>query len=57
MQQSPDLNSISRTVFSFWEVLGELGGLYSVLYGFCAYILAIANTNKTENYMAAQLFS
>ena len=48
---------VSRSVFNFWNVLGEIGGLYGVLYGSFAAILSIINFNKTENFMVAQIYA
>ena len=51
------MQAIERSVLNFWGVLGEIGGLYSVLFGTIALTSFIINYKSNENYMTAQLYA
>ena len=51
-----DLYMISRSVFTFWDVLGEIGGLYGILFGLFSSLASIFAVNKAENFLASHLF-
>jgi len=50
-------NKVSRSVYTFWNVLGDIGGLYGVLAIACANIISILTYQKSKNYLASQLYS
>ena len=52
VHHSMDLKRISRSVFNFWNVLGEIGGLYGVLHGAFAVVVSIAAFNMADGSMA-----
>ena len=52
-----DLVYVGRSVFTFWEALGEIGGLYSLLYGFFLFLSQIFSYNKSGNLMASKLYT
>ena len=56
-QLDHNLVKVSRSVFNFWQILGEIGGLYSVLYGVFALTNSIFSYKKSENFMASQLYN
>ena len=45
-----------RTLFTFFDLLSEIGGLSGILVSFCAIIVMIWNGNKFDNFMAYRLF-
>ena len=50
-------NKVSRSVYTFWNVLGDIGGLYGVLALACANLISILTYHKSTNYLASQLYS
>ena len=38
-----DLHLVKRSVFTFWNALGEIGGLFGVIYGSFAILIQFAN--------------
>lgn len=50
-------NKVSRSVYTFWNVLGDIGGLYGVLALACANLISILTYHKSKNYLASQLYS
>ena len=47
---------ISRSVYTFWTVIGEVGALRGVLIDVSVIILLIFGFQKSINYLASQLF-
>ena len=45
-QIDPDLHQVQRQVYNFWEVLGEIGGIYGIVYASCSALLSIINYQK-----------
>ena len=52
-----DLNLVKRSVFTFWHALGEIGGLFGVVYGSFFILIQFANYNKAEDFIATQLYA
>ena len=52
-----DLRVIDRSVYNLFMFLGNIGGLSSILFSLCAFLMGIINFQFPENYLASQLFS
>ena len=49
----------SRTVYTFYDLMGDVGGLSSTLWTFCAYLVAISNAlfgSGLAKFLTAELF-
>ena len=51
-----DAEKVCRQVYTFWTVVGEVGGLSGVLIYLTAKILSVLNHNKSDNHLVSQLF-
>ena len=47
---------VSRSVYTFWAVIGEVGGLRGVMISAAATILSVFNNYKSENHLISQLY-
>ena len=53
---SRDIRHYDRSVFTFWEVLGEVGGLQGFLAPLFGFVLSILTFQKPDNFLAAELY-
>jgi hypothetical protein len=53
---SLNAKKVSRSVYTFWNVLGDIGGLYGVFVSGCASLISIFAYQKSSNYLASQLY-
>ena len=51
-----DLIEISRTNFTFFDALSDIGGIQSVLSSLFSILLVVLNYEHLENYMASRLY-
>ena len=49
-------NKVSRSVYNFWNVIGDVGGFYGVLVSACASIISVLTYQKSTNHISTQLF-
>ena len=54
---SRDARLMTRSVFSFWQVLSEVGGLNGFLISIIALAVSIFTFNQDENYLAGKLYT
>ena len=54
---SKDVFMIERSVFTFFDLLGNVGGLYGILLSIAASLNNFFNFQKTENYLAQFLYT
>ena len=45
-----------RSIFTFWTLLSEVGGLYGILFSGFSYVSSIFSFNKPENMIANELY-
>ena len=55
-EMSLDATKISRSVYTFWMVIGDVGGLSGVLYSVCSYLISVFTHQKPENHLVGQLY-
>ena len=48
-----DAEKVSRSVYTFWAVIGDVGGLSGVLIYLTSKILSVLNHNKADNHLAS----
>ena len=48
---------VSRSVYTFWAVLGEVGGFFGVLFNLAAYASSIFVYQRSTNHLASELYS
>ena len=51
-----DVDSVERSVYNFFMLLGDVGGLYGIFVSIAATLLGILNYQKFDNLLAADLF-
>ena len=51
-----NVNRVCRSVFTFWSVISEVGGLNGVLISVSAFTLSIFSHQKSTNHLVGQLF-
>ena len=51
-----DLSTYERTVYTMLDLLADVGGLQSILFAFCALLVAIWNYRGFETSLIAKLF-
>jgi hypothetical protein len=51
-----DAKKVSRSVFTFWIVIGNVGALNGVLISFSAVVLSIFAYQKSLNHLVSQLY-
>ena len=49
--------NVSRSVYTFWTVLGEVGGFYGILIYLAAYASSVFVYQKSVNHLAGKLYS
>ena len=56
IQMNLDTQTISRSIYNTFNLLGDIGGFYGLLVSFASVILGILNFNKPDNNCAEDLF-
>ena len=56
IQMDLDTQTINRSVYNTLNLLGDIGGFYGLFAAFGTFILGILNYNKSDNYLAQDLF-
>ena len=51
-----DVDSVERSVYNFFMLLGDVGGLYGIFVSIAATLLGILNYQKFDNLLVADLF-
>ena len=51
-----DVDSVERSVYNLFMLLGDVGGLYGIFVSIAATLLGILNYQKFDNLLAADLF-
>ena len=51
-----DVTKIERSVYTFFMLLGDIGGLSGILFSFGASLLAYINYEKPQNNLVEKLF-
>ena len=51
-----DVVNIDRSAYNFFQVLGDVGGLYGILFSVAASLHSWLNYSKAENYMTKALY-
>lgn len=51
-----DQNKVSRAVYTYFDVLGNVGGLAGVLSGVAMFVSSIFTYQDSENVLVSQLF-
>jgi hypothetical protein len=52
-----DATKLTRSVYTFWTVIADVGGLFGILISFSTTILSVFDHQKSENYLVDQLYS
>ena len=47
---------MTRDVYTYFDALGDTGGLNGILMLVAMMIMGVLNTNKAENFMASRLY-
>ena len=55
-QMNLDQTVVSRSVYTFLDVLSDVGGLESIIISFIATILSILNYNNFDSHLVSHLF-
>lgn len=53
---SRDAVFVTRSAYTLWAVLGDVGGLNAIIFSLAASIASIFAFNRDENYLASLLF-
>ena len=56
VEMDPNLMMYERSVYTFFDLLSDLGGLNGILMTFAGIFIAELNYNKFENKMVKRLF-
>ena len=51
-----DVISVKRQVYDSIMLLGDMGGLFGLIFSICSTILGIANYQKSDNLIVSDLF-
>ena len=51
-----DVTTVSRKVYTFFMLLGDVGGFYSLFVSIAATILNVVNYQKQENLLVSDLY-
>jgi len=57
LTMSQDLNKVSRSVYTVFALLGEVGGLYGLFVSAASTLLSVIDFAKAENYLVSRLYS
>ena len=52
-----DVQKVQRSVYTFFDALGDTGGLNEILVTVSFTMLSVLNLNKAENNLAGRLYS
>ena len=52
-----DATKITRSVYTFWTVIADVGGLFGLLISIATSIHSVIGHQKSENYLVEQLYS
>ena len=55
-EMSLNVNVVSRSVYTFWNVIGDVGGFNGVLVSVCATLVSIFSYQKSANFLVYQLY-
>ena len=53
---SNDAQLMTRSVYTFWQVLSDVGGVNGLLVSFVALIVSITSYQQDENFLASHLY-
>ena len=53
---SLDAKKVSRSVYTFWTVIGDVGGLNGVLISVASTLLSVFSYQKSVNHLVSNLF-
>ena len=53
---SMDSDIVARSIFTYFDALGNTGGINSILTTIATILVAFVNQNSVENYLAEQLY-
>ena len=56
-EMSLDAQKVSRSVYTYFDALGNVGGLNGILISVTVSILAVLNTNKDQNHLVSKLYT
>ena len=51
-----DTNTVFRAVYNTFNLLGDIGGFYGLLFSLASALLSVLNFQKSENLLAQNLF-
>ena len=51
-----DATKLTRSVYTFWTVISEVGGLFGILISLSSSTLSVLDHQKSENYLVNQLY-
>ena len=51
-----DLKTVNRSVYNFFNFLGDVGGLYGLFFSLLATLNGFINFQKPENFLIKQLY-
>jgi hypothetical protein len=52
-----DATKLTRSVYTFWTVIADVGGLFGILISLSTSILSVLDYQKSENHLVNQLYS
>ena len=53
---SLDVEQINRSVYTYFQALGDTGGLNGILISIASLIVSVLNFNKAENFLVSMLY-
>ena len=51
-----DLKTVNRSVYNFFNLLGDVGGLYGLFFSLLAALNGFLNFQNPENFLVQQLY-
>ena len=51
-----DLKTVNRSVYNFFNLLGDVGGLYGLFFSLLAALSGFLNFHNPENFLVQQLY-
>ena len=52
----PNLRKVERSALNFFQVLGDVGGLYGIVFSIASSIVSWVNYNNSDNFLVQNLF-
>ena len=52
-----DAKKLTRSVYTFWTVIAEVGGLFGILISLSSQTLSVLSHHKSENHLVNHLYS